>query len=144
MTTTAMVKRARALIRENGWLVQGVSDHACQCCEDAGRIPLQTGRDPYLYTVGLTAAGLTELLLILTDKNSMQWVNTGTRLLNSVARHVLHTEPEIGHTVDTGFANITATFAVPEPFTRAGVWPGLAFELYGQNKPHFVQVVPTW
>lgn len=144
MTSTSMIRKARVLIREHGWLVQGVSDHGCQCCEDAGRTPLQTGRDPYLYTVGLTAAGLTELLLILTGKNSMEWVTTGTRLLNSVARHVLHTEPEIGQTIETGVAQVAVTFVVPEPFTHDGIWPDLAFELYGQNKPHFVQVVPTW
>lgn len=142
--TVKMIERARNLIREHGWTVQGVSDHGCQCCADEGRAPRQTGKDPYLYTIGLTEAGLPELLLTLPGRNSQEWMNTGTQILNRIAHHSLHSEPKIGQTVATGRGRLAATLTEPVPFHRDEIWPGLTFELYGRYRVRFVQVVPNW
>lgn len=141
-----MVEKARIIIHEQGWVVQGVSDHGCLCCTAAGRTPRKTGMDPYLYTAGLTEVGLPELLLRLTGKNSPEWINTGIRMLNRIGRHSLHAEPElgIGQLVQTGNGGITATITDPPVFSRDTVWPGLAYELYGHHRPRFVEVLPSW
>lgn len=138
-----MLERARILINEHGWLVQGVSDHGCVSCEHTGKTPQQTGSDPYLYTVGLTAAGLPELLLRLTGKNSREWMNTGTRMLNQVARHGLHTDLSVGQLVQTGVGGVSAVIAEPLSLARDTIWPGLAYQLYG-HRVRVVEVLPNW
>ncbi len=144
MGLTTYDRSILARIRQHGWVVQGVSDHGCVCCDHAGQTPKQTGLDPYLYTAGLTLTGLPELLPRLTGKNSPDWMTTGTRLLNRVARHCLHAEPVPGQLVQTGIGGIMATIAEPPPFSRDTVWPGLAFELYGRRRVRYVEVLPSW
>jgi len=140
---TEVIQRARVAIREHGWVVQGVSDHGCQCCEQVGRAPRQTGRDPYLYTAGLTDAGLPELLLRLTGRNTNEWMDTGTRMLNRIGRHSLHGGLVAGQFIRIR-EGISVTIAEPPPFSRETIWPGLAYELYGKHRVRVVEVLPTW
>jgi len=143
MSETALTK-ARALIKEHGWVVEAVSDLGCECCQDAGHTPHKSGKDPYLYTVGLTAAGLPELLLTLPGKNSREWLTTGHRALNHLGQHSLHDELTIGQVIPVGIGAITATVQRPPRFNRDSIWPGLAFALYGWDRVRLIQVVPDW
>lgn len=54
-------KALAATIAKHGWAVTGVSEDGA--CGAPGCTSKHTVNDPFLYTVGLTAAGLPELLL---------------------------------------------------------------------------------
>lgn len=140
----ADLQKMRSAVQKYGWVVQGVSDLACECDHDDAPIA-HTGRDPYLYTIGLTAAGLPELLLQLTGRNSLEWIGFGTRILNVVAQHTLHRELAVGETLPLGLRNLNVTVQQPPLVDQAdGFWPGFAYALYGADKVRVLEVCPDW
>jgi Domain of unknown function (DUF4262) len=146
-TVAAMLARTRATVREHGWAVQGVSSLACETpgCTTI-HDPNREQSDPYLYTVGLTASGLPELLLRLADKNSIEWMKRGNDLLNTVAAHTMHQELVVGESLPAG-DGVLVTVCPPPPFSRDGegnIWPGFAYEMYGRHNVRVLEVVPSW
>ncbi len=140
-----VLRNTIATIAAHGWAVQIVSDHGCGNDHDHDRPLFRSGRDPYLYTVGLTAAGLPELLLQLPDRNTVGWIQTGQRMLNGLAAHTLHEELTVGQHLPIR-GGLTVTVAEPAPFSRdtGRLWPGMAYRLYGQAKVRVLEVVPSW
>jgi hypothetical protein len=139
----AYLTEVRAVIREHGWMVQGVTNLGCECCP--GGVPAHTeDRDPYLYTVGLTDAGLPELVLNLPGRETHEWLRFGQRLLNAYAGHSLHEELEVGRTYPAGIANMTAVIGVPTINRDGGFWLGTAYELYGRRNVRALEVQPQW
>lgn len=136
-------QKALAKIREHGWVIRGVSDLGCDHTDHPHR---HTGRDPYLYTAGLTEAGLPELLLRLAGKNSLDWMHAGTRVLNTVAAHTLHEELTVGQTLPTGIGSIEVTVKEPPLISNAddGIWPGLAYRLYGRRRVQVLEIEANW
>ncbi len=133
-----------AIVR-HGWMVQVVSDLGCGGDHGGGNPPASSGSDPYLYTVGLTAAGLPELLLRLPGRNSSDWVRAGQRMLNGLAAHTLHEDLVVGQVLPVR-GGLWVRVAEPPVFSRepGAVWPGMAFRLYGQRKVRVLELVPAW
>ncbi len=143
--------RALRIIQQQGWMIQAVTAAGCDHHDHRETAALFHRDDliPYLYTAGLTAAGLPELLLRLTEERSgMDWIRVATRILNGLARHTLHTELTVGQTLSTGIGRIIVTVAEPPPFSnsvRAGdVWPGMAYRLYGRRRVRVLEIIPSW
>lgn len=136
------VVRVRAGIAAHGWMVMAISDQGCECC--SGK-PVASGHDPFLYTAGLTAVGLPELVLVLAGRNSMKWIRSGHRLLNAVAglasAGLAAGEPLVaGGSYVTG--GRTVDVAVGPPFGDR-VRPGVAVQLYG-DRVSWLEVSPRW
>ncbi len=141
----SLLRTAVTTIARHGWMVQVVSDLGCggdHGHQDPVRV---SGSDPYLYTVGLTDAGLPELLLRLPGRSSVDWVRAGQRMLNGVAAHTLHEELAVGQCLPAR-GGLWIRVAEPPVFSRedGGVWPGMAFRLYGRRKVRVLELVPTW
>lgn len=122
-------------IRERGWMVQGVFDPTAE-------------RPPYMYTVGLTEAGLPELAFddIPVEPGEEQYVFAalGTRALNVLAKQSLAEALEVDRVYsvdlgDLGAAAVRVVVAPVEP-TEAGIWPGLAFARYGRGRVRLLLV----
>lgn len=139
---------ARAKIREHGWFVQAVSDLGCCTCDQEHISAGPSGEDPYLYTVGLTAAGLPELLLRLPCRNSMEWLRLGHQVLNLIAAHTLHKELTVGESIPIAIGHELASALIQEPpvFSTEdnGVWLGYAFAIYGRDRVSCLEIVPDW
>lgn len=89
------------LIARDGWAVTGVGED--NSCHDPGCTSPHEEQDPFLYTVGLTAAGLPELLLEHVP------AARAVQILNDLARKSLAAGGD-GLTPGTGYAD------------RAGGW----------------------
>lgn len=118
----AYLERAKAVIREHGWMVQGVFD------ADA----------PFAHTVGLTEAGLPELILPLPEQG-MVWFRFAQRMLNDFARQSLTEELALDR-VYPWLSEIAVTFQEAR-ISRDDLWPGFAYELYGRPR---VRVLELW
>lgn len=103
----AYLSQCRSVIAEHGWMVQGV-------------FPTTVGEVGFSYTVGMTPAGLPELLIA-----GLNFSNSGVLLNLAVERH-LKQEIEAGDVLDS-IANV-AFRVVPAPAAKLGV----AKALYGQ------------
>lgn len=125
-------------------MVQAVSDMGC-ANHHAAPIP-RSGRDPYLYTVGLTVAGLPELLLLrLTDRNTQEWLRAAGRLLDTAAAHTMHAELKVGQRLPYR-GGVTITVAEPPTFSidDGGFWPGMAYALYGRDRVQVLELMASW
>jgi hypothetical protein len=118
----AYLETAKAVIREHGWMVQGVFD------ADA----------PFAYTVGLTEAGLPELILALPEQSTL-WFKFGQRMLNDFAKQSLTEELALGRAYPwTDEITVTVREA---RISHDDLWPGFAYELYGRPR---VRVLELW
>ena len=98
-------------IREHGWLVQAVGG--------------SRSRAPFAYTVGLTEAGLPELLV--TGLPALR----SAELLNAAAFHYLHADPVPRHGEHLCWRGLPCTELVDVPHPEAHVY--VAMNLFGDD-----------
>ncbi len=145
MTNRAFLAQARSMIHEHGWLVQGVTNTECACCPGGKPAHHAEDLDPYLYTAGLTEAGLPELVLRMPGRDSREWLRAGQRLLNACASHSLHEELVVGHSYPIGIVRgRSATVGTPTIARDGGVWLGTAYALYGRGAVRALEILPEW
>lgn len=105
----AYLDRARTIIAEHGWMIQGV-------------FPTATSPGtPFAYTIGLTASGVSELVISGLD------ANTAGSILNAAARRHLAEELRPGMVVE-GLASVPFV-VVAAPFAEVG----MARNMYGDR-----------
>lgn len=114
----AVFQRTREKIKQHGWIVQGVFDNETF--------------NPFLYTVGLTEAGLPELMLSMPGRQSEEWFRFGQRLLNKFGQQSTSKELEIGKSYPCGFGSLIIDVVEPV-ISNDGLWPGTAYEFYGHD-----------
>jgi hypothetical protein len=109
MNFDAYLDQCRAVIAEHGWMIQGV-------------FATETSPGPpFAYTVGLTAAGLPELIITGLPHD------LAPAILNNAAQSHLETELVPGKVCDTA-ASVPLRIA-PAPNAEIGV----AYQLYGER-----------
>jgi hypothetical protein len=136
-------------IRSHGWAIQGVGFGTCDHHPGHGSGPTHvhdTGDNAYQYTVGLTEAGLPELLLRMPGRGSPDWAKAGCRILNAVAAHTLHQELTVGEVLEVatvGGRSITVAEAPPPSRDHGGIWPGAVQRIYGRL-PRMLEILVDW
>lgn len=108
-------RQSLAVIDEHGWMIQGVFDN--------------DGGPGFAYTVGLTPAGLPELVMSGLDHNTM------ATLLNAAAKRSLSEEVKVGDLLD-GIASVGLR-VVGAP----GAEVNMARHLYGGSTVQALQLV---
>jgi len=111
----------RKLIAENGWAIQGVLHTATE--------------PPFSYTVGLTEAGLPELIVVGVSHE------VGVVILDKLARQSLAEELEVGRQYDLANGDQVLTFLIGQ-VSRANSRKYLlaAGHHYGQHRVKALQV----
>lgn len=112
----AFLAKIRTQIKENGWIVQGV-------------FPVKEGDLGFAYTVGLTLAGLPELVI------SGLWREQGQQLLNIAAQQHCREEILVGDTIED-IANVPFR-AIDAPLAEVNT----ARRLYGWKQVRAIQLV---
>lgn len=124
----AVVERARAMIDQHGWMVQGVFPTA----EDHG--------PPYCYTVGLTECGLPELCMTgLPPEVARVILNTAASQARDSGEPFYHGQ-RLSHLGSLLKNNVTLAVVEGLP-SEEGVWPGMAYRFYDPFEVRLQQLV---
>lgn len=104
------MRKIDGLIARDGWAVTGVAED--NFCHDPGCNSPHQEQDPFLYTVGLTAVGLPELLLEHVP------AARAVQVLNDLARLSLDTDggltPGVSYAAERGGWWLVEAMAEPE------------------------------
>lgn len=126
--TEEYITDARRRILAYGWMIQGVAD-----------VNDSSGLNDQLYTVGLTDAGLPELVLCGIPRNTMAQ-NAATAVLNHLARQSLAQELVAGRRYPSGLDDDTPVEVVAKEPVQV---LGLALALYGRERVRCLVVEPV-
>lgn len=131
-----MLAQYRASIARSGWVVTGVAED--NRCDTPGCTSPHGPQDPFLYTVGLTDAGLPELLVRHLD------ARRSALLLNALARRSVGEALTLGGRYTEVGLTVTALHV---PAAEARSVCKVARALYGDARLRVLEMVPaggTW
>jgi len=127
-----MLARYRENIARFGWVVTGVAEDGR--CDTPGCTSAHGPHDPFLYTVGLTDAGLPELLV--RHLNARQ----SAGLLNALARQSAGEALTLGGRYEAAGLAVTALHL---PSAQARQLCKVARAMYGDARLKVVELVPA-
>lgn len=132
-----LLRRIRKLIEQHGWAVTGYDGERCDNPACSGG-PHPGLIEPVLYTAGLTAAGLPELVI----KGASAHI--ATHMLNGLAKVSLGTElvPGVAYPAPEPLAGAPVMVEVMSAADTATVCK-IANALYGRGRVRALEVVET-
>lgn len=127
-TQAQSVTDAKLRIAAHGWMIQGVED-----AHDA------SGADDYIFTVGLTQAGLPELVWEGIPRNPVG-KSAAVAIINSLARRSLDLELRAGGVYPSGLGDDTRVTVVDKQLGRP---LKLADSVYGAERVRYLVIEPV-